>query len=359
MAETGGKVRIVFMGDVAFSDEYCTYIEQGGEPFRAIATLFDGADLVVGNLECQARGTRFNTLKVPYVHTSAEALRKGLPQLRLGLMSMANNHTHDNMAEGFGRSVQVLDELGVVHLGAGLTATEAHRPAVITLKGRRFGFLNFVHPDTHPSVPEPPEVHLNWFDMGRILTDIKALRPQVDHLIVLLHWGGKTDYGHLPHLEQVGQARAMVRAGADCIIGAHTHSFQGWTTFQGRPVYFGLGNLCFADILCEGVWSRVRNSGKWSALAHVEFGPDGRIRHGIAPFSRTALDLHPDSSKWLPILFWQAIGIKFRALPLLYPLYYRYLARIEPIFFFAQLNGTTVAGLVWRKLMRAVGLRRP
>lgn len=348
---------MLFVGDVAFNDQYRELLEAGSNPFRAIGPAMEGYDLVVGNLECMARGTRFNRLKVPYVHTSVRALELGLPQLHLRLMSTANNHCHDNMADGYSASIKTLDELGIRHVGTSLSPEDCGKPAIVEIKGLKFGFLNYVHSDTHPSIPPDPEVFPNFFDEDKILADVKNLKPQVDHVILLLHWGGKTDYGHLPHHEQIGQAQRMVDAGASAIVGCHTHAFQGWRTYKGVPVYYGLGNFCFADIDCEGVWSRVRNSGKWSAMAEITFGPK-QTRHRFIPISSFNHRLKIDHTYRWPIWFWQWILIKFTLFPSLYPLYYRYLHRIEPVFFHAQLHNTTVIGLAWRKLLRILRLAR-
>ena len=37
----------------------------------------------------------------------------------------------------------------------------------------------------------------------------------------------------------------MVRAGADLIVGHHTHTLQTVETWQGTPIYYSLGNFIF------------------------------------------------------------------------------------------------------------------
>lgn len=345
------------MGDVAFNDHYRELLEAGQDPFAAISSAMQGYDLVVGNLECMARGRRFNRLKVPYVHTSVQALELGLLKLHLNVMSTANNHCHDNMAEGYKASMQVLDGLGIKFVGTSTNPDERDQPLIVNVKGLKFGFLNYVHPDTHPNIPPDQEVFPNFFDEAKILADVRKLKPLVDRVILLLHWGGKTDYGHLPHFEQIGQAKRMVQAGADAIVGCHSHAFQGWRTYNGVPIYYGLGNFCFADIECEGVWSRVRNSGKWSAMAELTFG-ENRTSHRFIPISSFNHQVKLDGTYRWQIWFWQMVLVKFTLLPFLYPLYYRYLQRIEPIFFHAQLHNTTALGLAWRKVLRVLRLAR-
>ena len=58
-----------------------------------------------------------------------------------------------------------------------------------------------------------------------------------------MHWG--TEYSF--ELEQVQKdtAREYLDAGADVIIGAHSHCLQGIEYYEGKPVFYSLGNYWF------------------------------------------------------------------------------------------------------------------
>ena len=62
-------------------------------------------------------------------------------------------------------------------------------------------------------------------------------------IIVSPHWG----WEH--HLEPVGQQRVLahrlIDAGADLLIGHHTHTLQTIENYRGRSIYYSLGNFIF------------------------------------------------------------------------------------------------------------------
>ena len=37
----------------------------------------------------------------------------------------------------------------------------------------------------------------------------------------------------------------MIDAGADALVGHHTHTLQPVETYQGKPIYYGIGNFIF------------------------------------------------------------------------------------------------------------------
>ena len=78
-------IRIKFIGDVSFNNDYIQLIESGEKPFEAMHSILSDADFVVGNLECLASGTAQNEAKIPRIHTSLKAL-EALKDLNLGLV---------------------------------------------------------------------------------------------------------------------------------------------------------------------------------------------------------------------------------------------------------------------------------
>ena len=58
-------IRIKFIGDVSFNNEYIPLLEAGNNPFSEVESQLCDADLVVGNLECLCEGTGQNKKKIP------------------------------------------------------------------------------------------------------------------------------------------------------------------------------------------------------------------------------------------------------------------------------------------------------
>ena len=349
-------IRIKFIGDVSFNDRYISLLESDVNPFEAVLPLLQDADLVVGNLECGAKGTGENLKKRPRIGTTEKAL-DFLSKLNLGLVTLANNHVYDNLEEGFGRTVNKLQQLGIAHIGATRDKKAQFAPHILEKDGWRIGFLNYVHPDTHPHIPSEAQVYVNHFDEERIIEEVQKLKRDVNRVVLLLHWGGKTDYGYFPHNEQVGQAKRMIQAGADAIVGCHTHSFQTHDQFEGKPVFYSLGNFCFGDIHCDdGGFFAVRESGKKGAVLSLTF-TEKNVQTEVEPFYNDALFLKPKPSLKSEFSRWQWAFRFVKVMPFGFSFYYWALNRIEPIFYYSQLHNVSISSIALSKLKRLASLR--
>lgn len=350
------SIRIRFVGDISFNDAYARALESGENPFEEVIPVLNDADLVVGNLECLAEGTAQNLLKKPRISTTLKALDT-LKRLNLGLVSLATNHYYDNLEDGFDATINRLNDLEIAHVGATRNKDSIYQPYIYEEKGWRIGFLNYVHSDTNPKVPTGAKVYANLFEMDKLIGHIKELKSKVDRVVMLLHWGGKSDYGYFPHKEQIGQAKQMVDAGADAVIGHHSHTFQSQFQYKGRPVVFSLGNFCFADIHSDGDIYRVRESGKKGAIVELEFSENEEIKKQLFPFRINDLKLIPDEGLKTEYANWQRLFSLVRSVPGMYSFYYYMLRRWEPVHYHAQLQNTTITGLAFNKLKRIFGFK--
>ena len=345
------SIRIKFVGDVSFNNDYIPLLEAGNNPFKAMKPILNDADLVVGNLECLASGSGENELKIPRIKTTVKALA-ALKELNLGLVSLATNHVYDNLEEGFSNTTKTLDNLGIDYLGASVIKENASMPFVYEKDGWKIGFLNYVHDDTNPKIPEEAKVYPSTYWMHQIIEGIHRLKDEVDRVVVLLHWGGKCDYGYLPHKEQIGQVKQMIEAGASAVIGHHTHTFQASMTYRKAPVYFSLGNFCFDDIVMGKQNFRIRESGRKSGVVELEFSDSTDTKHTIQPFRISGLELQPDANLANEFKTWRKVFAVVKAISGLYSLYYYLLRRLEPVHFHAQINNTTLSGIAISKVKR-------
>ena len=72
---------------------------------------------------------------------------------------------------------------------------------------------------------------------------IQEARRRADYVVVIVH-GGVEKYD-LPTPRMVQAYRFFVDAGADAVVNHHQHCFSGYESYQGKPIFYGLGNLCF------------------------------------------------------------------------------------------------------------------
>ena len=75
----------------------------------------------------------------------------------------------------------------------------------------------------------------------------------------------------------------MIDAGADVIFGHHAHRLQPMDTYEGKPIFYGLGNF---------VWARFSAESSTTAVAEVVVRPDGSITGRPLPATIVS-DGHP------------------------------------------------------------------
>jgi poly-gamma-glutamate synthesis protein (capsule biosynthesis protein) len=188
------------------------------------------------------------------------------------VVSTAGNHSGDWGFEGVVDTVRTMEQLGIHSIGSGRNIDVARKPAIFEKRGVKVGFLAYASvilpqywaTEDQPGVA-PLRVNTYYepyeFQPGcpaRIITipveeditamqeDIDKLRSQVDCLVVSHHWGV---HGVPKPLAQYQPtvARAAVDAGADVVLGHHTHCLQGaeLMNHNGRDavVFYSLGNF--------------------------------------------------------------------------------------------------------------------
>lgn len=244
-------VTISFIGDIGLNDDYIDLHQKNLHPFEALKPHLSGTDLLAGNLECFAKGDQGeNTLKRPRIGTTPETLQF-LKEINLGIASLATNHVYDYLEDGYQKTLRFLQNNDILYLGSGMQKKEASMPCIFNRNGISFCFLNYVTPDTHPSLPADSKVFLNEFQPDKCLEDLRNYKGY-NFRIILMHWGGNFEGGLFPDFDQTALARKLIDHGADLIIGHHSHTLQPYERYKGKYIFYSLGNFCFSDIHFEG-----------------------------------------------------------------------------------------------------------
>ena len=151
------------------------------------------------------------------------------------------------------------------------------------MKGWRIGIVGVgevIDPEYQVATADRPGTAVGH-DFDRALAAIREAEANADLVLVVIHWGVELDTQ--PRDYQVQEAHAMIEAGADAIFGHHAHRLQPMDMYQGRPIFYGLGNF---------VWPHFSVEGSTTAVAEVVVRPDGTIRGRLLP-AYIVSDGHP------------------------------------------------------------------
>lgn len=247
---TNNKGGLTFVGDIAFTGIISSQPELNKVRFEKILPLFPSNEMIFANLEVPLKTGEFKNEHKKLIHFSLEGPTKELlKSFSIRCVSLANNHIYDYKMPGLKATINLLNQLGIKHTGAGWLPEHTH-PVFIEAPNTKIGFLAYVDRSTNPKTELYPELLINYFDLNSVIQDIKAIRNCVQKVIVSIHWG--VDYSFYPTPRQIETAHCLIDEGADIIMGHHPHTIQPFEKYNDGLIFYSLGSLTFGDFIREG-----------------------------------------------------------------------------------------------------------
>lgn len=350
------KAQIVFLGDISLNQQYVEFYKKGLNPFSKISKKLFFSKFVVGNLECIVKGNQGeNLLKKPRLTSTKETLNY-LNKLDINLVSLAHNHIYDHLESGFIRTIDFLDKNNIDYLGASLDNEKSYKPFIKTINNIKIGFLNYVTEDTNPNLPEDSKVYLNTFNLEKVIRCIKVTKQQVNHVVLLLHWGGRVEGGLYPDWEQPKIARNLIDAGADLIIGHHSHTIQPFEIYKGKHIFYSLGNFCFSDFIFEGKNYKMSRRRKNIIIPNLSFSKTG-YSVKISYWENKGDEIISYPSFKLKMLIRNKL-FKLHRVRIIWNIYFFIHRKINPIFFYFLVNDLSflqkIKKINWGKIKRHI-----
>ena len=230
--------------------------------FEDIKHYFEATDLSIGNLETSFAGKERGYSNYP-TFNSPDALAYDLKEMGLDIITTAGNHCLDMGFSGLSKTIDVLDDTGLKHLGTYKTQEERDQVFITDVKGIKIAFINYTYGTNGIPVPSDKEFCVNLIDKDFIKKDIESAKSQnVDMIVACMHWG--TEYRTTANAEQEELADFLFQNGVDIILGNHPHvlepmekrtvTLEDGTTKDGFVIY-ACGNF-----ICDQNAENTRNS---------------------------------------------------------------------------------------------------
>jgi Bacterial capsule synthesis protein PGA_cap len=157
-------------------------------------------------------------------------------------ITLANNHAMDYGVEALRRTLQLCANCGLSHVGAAFNSVEARQPLKVLLPGNvRLQVLSFCEREFGVSVGNRPGTAC--LTSPEAEDAVVQAKQEGDVVIVCTHGGN--EFMPLPSPQRRQQLRCLIDAGADLIIGHHPHVPQAWEQYQGRYIFYSLGDFYF------------------------------------------------------------------------------------------------------------------
>ncbi|SDO90034.1 poly-gamma-glutamate synthesis protein (capsule biosynthesis protein) [Pedococcus dokdonensis] len=234
---------MAFAGDVHFED-YVAPLARDPHGLDELQTSLGVADLAMVNLETAItqRGTKIG--KEFHFRAPASALVT-IKNAGIDAVSMANNHGVDYGPVGLQDTLAAKKTSPIPIVGIGKDEDEAFAPAILEAKGLEVAVFG---------ASEVFEMTLARYSAGpgkggiasaspitRLRNAVSKAAAKYDVVVVFLHWG--LDYQKCADPLSVQTAQALEQAGADIIVGGHSHRVNGGGWLGRSYVDYGFGNF--------------------------------------------------------------------------------------------------------------------
>lgn len=220
-------------------------------PYSRIAPLVAEADFAFINQETMLAGDELPLSSYPAFCSPTE-LGRHLISIGFNLFSTANNHSLDVGVRGIKAAGAFWEQQQDIAV-TGIYRTPEEREAIPLLTRNNITAALIAATEHTNGIPQPSDENFGvpLIDEDRELLFEKTRRAAelADLVIVSLHWG--IEGSDTPTDAQHDLARELAEAGADIILGHHSHVLQGGEyieTTRGRSyVIYSLGNFISAQ----------------------------------------------------------------------------------------------------------------
>ena len=241
--------------------------------FEPVLPTLKEADILFGQLECCLSQKGEPQASAPTARDIPPERVSALTAAGFDVLSFASNHTFDRGTEAFFETLDTLKKSNIALIGVGKDIAEARKPMILERNGTRVGFLAYCSvlpkgyeaglgkPGCAPVRASTSYEQVDWQagappriitladkeDLAAMVDDIKKLRPQVDVLVMSIHWGVHFVPGILAmYQKEVGYA--AIDAGVDLILGHHAHILKGIEVYKGKVIFYSLCNFVMPTV---------------------------------------------------------------------------------------------------------------
>ena len=251
-----GEVTIALAGDVHFEGSLTGLIGRGRDALGPVSRTLRAADVAMLNLETAITGSDVRDpkeLEVARDRYHFRAPPRALDVLvdsGVDVVSVANNHAGDYGRRGLLDTLAAGRDRGLAMVGGGADVAEAFAPHVVEAGGLEVAFLaaDGVQREGASAVwsagaDSAGIAAARGRRTSALLSAVDAASARDQLVVVYLHWG--KEYQSCPTQSQRLLTRDLAEAGADVVVGSHSHVIGGAGWAGDTYVAYGLGNFAW------------------------------------------------------------------------------------------------------------------
>jgi len=243
-------------------------------PFLNIADILKSADVAFVNLESQLAdlGGETQSPTSEYRFAGPPAGAQSLANAGIDIVSVANNHMWDYGKARLEETLKALTAMNVKYVGANMDTEKVWEPVIIEVKGKKIAWLamtNLLNGYENAGAGN----YVAFQNGAKLIEEIGKVKDSVDWVFVSLHSGAEYTKGPSAALETM--CRELIDAGADAILSGHPHVPHKIEVYNGKPIFYSLGNFAF--------WQPFSFWTQHSFLAKLKLTEPHKVEYDIIP----------------------------------------------------------------------------
>lgn len=246
------------------------------EMFGNVKSIVSSADYSIVNFE------------FPIVQNIAAPIKKMGPNLKGSIGSveavkyagfkcctLANNHILDQGDDCALETKRLLIAAGIDCVGLGKNAEDASTILYKKVGDDTLAIINCCEHEFSVSTSDSPGA--NALNPVSQYYSIREAKDKADYVVVIVHGGH--EHFQLPSIRMQDTYRYFIDCGADCVVNHHQHCYSGFECYNGKPIFYGLGNFLFDR---KGVKDSPWNEG-FMLLLDLQ---KGQIKYELIPYDQ-------------------------------------------------------------------------
>lgn len=237
--ETMESKPLLFVGDIMMG----RFVETLGKRYGNESFMFASTSdylkrhVTIANLEGPIPNTHEPTPINGFSFSFPSSTPRILKENGITAVSLANNHMFDHGRGAWEETKSALDQAGVAHVGGyAPTESDVFETSLGVQKVVVYGITM---------------IATGWDESQALLVTEKLRKDHPDALLIaFLHWGD--EYVSQNEVQR-SFAHKLIDRGVDAIVGSHPHVVQGIELYDGKPIFYSLGNFVFDQYWMEGL----------------------------------------------------------------------------------------------------------
>lgn len=237
-------MELAMIGDVLLHKRLALYGEWTST-FEPVKPFLESPDFLIANQESPPTAPTYPITGYPQF-SSPDTIIRDIQLVGVDYVNLANNHIVDKGEGGMKVVFDVLDRYQMPYVGAYRSQEDRATHRIIEKDDLKVGLLSYTYGTNGLFLPNDSPFVVNYIEMDQMIADVQALKPHVDVVTVLMHWGAEYVTKH--NETQASLAQQLNAAGVDIVFGAHPHVLQPYEKLvnaEGKEthVFYSLGNF--------------------------------------------------------------------------------------------------------------------